>query len=93
MVVGFLKVSKVKRRIEFLDNGTVVSNGALCSMNTEKGVESTGTYAIKDGYIVPKGCDYDETKVFFELTDKNLILGYQCFEGCGQKFVKLNSRD
>ncbi len=90
---GVFKSVESEKTIEFLDNGTVISNGTLCSMNTEKGVESTGTYAIDDGYIVPKGCSFSELKVFFELKDKNLILGYQCFEGCGQKFVKLNSRD
>lgn len=90
---GVFKSVESEKTIEFLDNGTVISNGTLCSMNTEKGVVSTGTYTIDDGFIIPEGCDYSELKVFFELKNSNLILGYQCFEGCGQKFVKLNNKD
>ena len=90
---GVFKSVESEKTIEFMDDGTVVSNGTLCTMTIEKGQESVGTYAIGDGYIIPEGCDYSELKVFFELKDKNLILGYLCFEGCGQKFVKLNNRD
>ncbi len=90
---GVFKSVESEKTIEFLSNGTVISTGTLCTMSIEKGAESVGTYVIDDGYIVPEGCAYSGLKVFFELKNANLILGYQCIEGCSQKFVKLNKRD
>jgi len=83
-----------KRTIEFFSNGAVIANGTLCYMSSEVGEASSGTYLkvdgsdFSDGEIMSDSCEFDETKVYYKLEESNLILWYQCIEGCGQKFIK-----
>lgn len=83
------------RIIEFFSNGTVTVNGLLCYMSSEVDSQKSGTFseiesAYYDGEIVPTGCDYSETKIYYVIEDSNLILWYLCIEGCGQKFEKVD---
>lgn len=57
--------------------------------NTGFFYESTKDNDFFDGEILPNNCEYRETKVYYNLEDNNLILWYQCIEGCGQKFKKI----
>lgn len=87
------------RTIEFFSNGTVEINGELCFISSEVGDKETGTYMITgsneadttfDGEIIPNTCSSRSAKVYFDLPlSGNLILWYQCIEGCGQKFEKI----
>ena len=88
-----------ERVIEFFSDGTVSINGDLCFMTSEVGETVTGTY-IKtsdsnsdiqyEGEIFPNSCSSRSAKVYFDLpVSGNLILWYQCIEGCGQKFTKI----
>ena len=87
------------RVIEFFSNGTVTANGILCYMSSEVGTENSGTYksvettSFSDGEITPNSCDLNfvDPKVFYKIEGSNLILWYQCIEGCGQKFAKLTN--
>lgn len=84
------------RTIQFFSNGTVSINGILCYMSSEVGEGNTGFFYEStedndffDCEILPNNCEYRETKVYYNLEDNNLILWYQCIEGCGQKFKKI----
>lgn len=87
------------RTIEFFSNGTVEINGELCFLSSEVGDKETGTYMITssneadttyDGEIIPNTCSSRSAKVYFDLPiSGDLILWYQCIEGCGQKFKKI----
>ena len=87
------------RTIEFFKNGTVEVNGGLCFMSSEVGDIETGTFMIisdntadttYDGEIIPNTCSSRSARVYFDLPESvNLILWYQCLEGCGQKFTKI----
>jgi hypothetical protein len=83
------------RVVEFFNNGTVTANGELCYMSIEVGNNHSGTFmevsgsTFSDGEITPNDCSNPQTKVFYKIEDENLILWYQCIEGCGQKFKKL----
>jgi len=88
-----------ERVIEFFSEGTVSVNGDLCFMTSEVGETVTGTYMKTsdnnfdtqyDGEIIPNSCSSRSAKVYFDLSvSGNLILWYQCIEGCGQKFAKI----
>ena len=87
-----------KRVIEFFNDGTVSVNGDLCFMTSEVGKTVTGTYMKTsdnnsdtqyEGEIIPNSCSSRSAKVYFDLsTSGDLLLWYQCIEGCGQKFIK-----
>ncbi len=88
-----------ERIIEFFSDSTVVINGELCFMSSEVGTKETGSYMLNtdsnndfqyDGEILPNTCSSRSAKVYFDLpVSGNLILWYQCIEGCGQKFKKI----
>lgn len=87
------------RTIAFFKDGTVEVNGVLCFMSSEVGVKETGIFMVTssheadttyDGEIIPNTCSSRSAKVYFDLpVSGNLILWYQCIEGCGQKFKKI----
>ena len=87
----FIKVVSNKT-IEFLANGTVVSNGTLCDMNINSETETIGEYFTSKNYLKPNNeneCDFPDLKIYFEFEDDNLLLWFPCIEGCGQKFKKI----
>ncbi|WP_298550823.1 hypothetical protein [uncultured Algibacter sp.] len=96
---GTFQPIESNRMIEFLSDGTVEINGVLCFMMSEVGDKETGSYMITsddradtiyDGEIIPNTCSSRSAKVYFDLSlSGNLILWYQCIEGCAQKFKKI----
>ncbi len=84
----FIPVNSEKT-IEFLANGTAVSNGTLCTMNSTTGTTSTSMVNASDNYIIPDDCKSAELKLYYEIEGNYLILSYPCIEGCAQKFVKM----
>ena len=95
---GTFKPISSERVIEFFSDGTVEINGVLCFMTAEVRDKETGTFSVTsdttadttfDGEIIPNTCSSRSAKVYFDLpASGNLILWYQCIEGCGQKFTK-----
>lgn len=85
------------RVVEFLSDGTVEINGELCFLSSEVGDKETGSYMLitdsdtqHDGEIIPNTCSSRSARVYFDLpVSGNLILWYQCIEGCGQKFARI----
>lgn len=72
-----------EKTIKFHDNGTVTSNGDLCSMSIDHNSSSDGTYSLTDSTIYHNDC-----KIYFELSANELILNFQCIEPCKAKFKK-----
>ncbi|MDO5969911.1 hypothetical protein Q4Q35_08825 [Flavivirga aquimarina] len=81
--------------ITFFNDGTVTSNGLLCSMSSEAGTEDTGIYeaietSFSYGEITPDNCVSNFFNVvYYKIEGANLILWYQCIESCGFKFEKI----
>jgi hypothetical protein len=75
------------KTLSFTKNGTVISNGALCGPSIQSGDASSGSYSMSDSTITAD-CDPPST-LRFDLTSKNLIVHYPCFEGCAEKYVKV----
>lgn len=98
-VSGTFQPISSQRVIEFFSEGTVSVNGDLCFMTSEVRETVTGTYMKTSdnnsdtqyyGEIIPNSCSSRSAKVYFDLpVSGNLILWYQCIEGCGQKFAKI----
>ncbi|MCP4439593.1 MAG: hypothetical protein GY810_11680 [Aureispira sp.] len=79
----FSPVSSSKT-IEFHSNGTVSSNGNLCSMNSASNTASTGTYSTVDSTISGSTC----ASLNFTLSGNTLIINYPCIEPCRAKFER-----
>ncbi len=77
------------KTIEFLANGTVVSNGSLCFVKSITGSASISVFDSTEKYIIPGDCIGPDSKLTYEVIDDKLLLYYPCFEPCVQKFVKL----
>ena len=83
------------RTIEFFDDFTVVSNGALCIMSSETSSESTGTFFSTEesssigGTILPDDCEFSNAQIIYKVENNKLILSFLCIEACQQKFVKI----
>lgn len=82
--------------IEFFDDSTVVSNGALCTFQPIDGPPDSGIYHTdgkyqnsNENYIVVNNCD-DRYPIHFEVKDSKLIVYFLCIEGCAEKYKKIN---
>lgn len=78
-----------QKTIEFLDNGTVVSNGSLCFINSITGSATISAYNSTEKYIIPGDCIGADYMLTYEVIHDKLLLYYPCFEPCVQKFVKI----
>ncbi len=94
----FIKVDSDKT-IQFFADGSFLGNGSFCTMTFDSKTESNGTYTVTDeltefsseNYLAPENCDFEGPKVFLHFENGNLILSYQCFEGCAQRYVKTST--
>ena len=62
---GTFKSVVSDKTIEFLVNGTIISNGTLCYMSTSIGQESLGKYYSSENYIKPDDCNVANFNFFF----------------------------
>jgi len=84
----FVEVESDKT-IQFFSDGTVTSNGSLCSMDLSADQPSSGTYDVGDGSITPSDC-LPTYKIPFVIEDTHLILFHPiCIEACESKYVKI----
>lgn len=72
------------KTIEFHSNGTVSSNGNLCSMNEASSTASSGTYSTINSTISSSAC----TNLHFTLSTNYLIIDYPCIEPCRARFQR-----
>lgn len=82
-----------KKILEFTKEGKVKStNGDLCLININSNANESSNFKIKEMYsglnkIIVEKCD---TEISFEIKSDELTLYYNCFEGCGEKFKRVN---
>lgn len=83
----FYKVNSTKT-IEFHNDGTISSNGSICSMSIDANEPSHGTFSLVDSTINSENCLQSPLKIRFKLLDSCLIINYPCDEPCSAKFKK-----
>lgn len=72
------------KTFEFFKNGTLISNGEICSLETSSQNPSTTNYSVRCKTIV---CQ-NNFHMSFSLEEGNLLVHFPCIEGCTFKFVK-----
>lgn len=72
--------------VSFYTDGTVTSNASICTMQTQAGTPSTGTYSTVDSTITVDDCVINGFSLTFEVSGVNLILNYPCIERCSEKY-------
>ena len=72
------------KTLELFTNGTITSNGNLCSMDPGTANPSSGVFSLADSSIVVAGCD----TLNFDLDSSTLIINYPCIEPCRAKYQK-----
>lgn len=75
------------KKIVFINNNKVTSNGAICDMSIESNFATTTTYSESTRTI-----DCQNRPVQYELNGNTLILSYFCIEGCQAKYTKENNQ-
>tara|TARA_B110000091_G_C13601222_1_gene384770 strand:- start:229 stop:612 length:384 start_codon:yes stop_codon:yes gene_type:complete len=80
----FLPVESDKY-LEFHTDGTITSNGELCSMGVESDSPSFGNYNQDTNTITTTSWCLE---LSYEMDGDEVILIYQCFEACRSKFIK-----
>ncbi|MFK7772497.1 MAG: hypothetical protein AB8F94_10165 [Saprospiraceae bacterium] len=84
----FQKVNSEKT-IEFLKNGTLVSNGTLCTLSKDSDQAEEAIFSEIKNAIILKDCGSNNKDIYIEMKGAELILSYQCIEVCQQKYIKL----
>uniref|UniRef100_UPI0037DC77FD lipocalin family protein n=1 Tax=Zhouia sp. PK063 TaxID=3373602 RepID=UPI0037DC77FD len=76
------------KTITFKEDGTVTSNGDLCTMTIDTDVASSGTFSLVDSTYTSSSCSNPEYAYPFEVSGNTVIVHFSCFEGCGFKYKK-----
>ena len=75
--------------IELSSDSSFLSNGSMCSMTSASNEPSTGFYSSTE--FIPDNCsNQGMLTILYEINDDEMILRYQCFEACAQKYTKIN---
>lgn len=80
------------KRIEFFDNGIYSSNGQLCTMSPDSDQPSSGIIIPADGKLKSDNCGVNSDRdvlVSYKIEDDFLELSYSCYEGCRQRYKKI----
>ena len=90
---GEFRAVNSQKTITLLADGTITSNGNLCSMSPEATDPTTGIYSIETSTFQADGCDsFDEDFGYpFDQDGKTLIISYPCFEPCKAKYKKIEN--
>ena len=77
------------KTISFYEDGTVSSNGSICTMSVEVGSPSTGTYDAATMIIDVDDCSVGPFPLNYEMDASFLILNYPCIEPCVEKYEQV----
>ncbi|MBA4275728.1 lipocalin family protein [Flavobacterium sp.] len=75
------------KKIVFISDNKVISNGILCDMSINSDTFTTGSYSEANNTINPSNCQ--NLTINYELNATSLILSYRCIEGCRAKYIKV----
>ena len=84
----FQPVSSTKI-IEFYDDGTLYSNGSICTISTDSNENFYGTYSSQDLTLSSTQCQQQVFLTSYEMTQTTLIIYYPCIEACAEKYTKI----
>jgi hypothetical protein len=76
------------KTITFNNDGTLTSNGQLCSLSIDIGNPSSGTYSIIDSTFNTSSCSSPDYNYSFQQDEKFLIIQIPCIEPCIVKYKK-----
>ncbi len=74
------------KTLDFHADGTLTSNGDICTLSIESLSSSGGTYSLADSTITSSNCAGSAFR--FTKTGTTLIVSYPCIEPCRVKYVK-----
>lgn len=78
------------KEIKFFGNGTFKANGRMCFMGNEANGNHEGTYDASLETFEPENCmSMMPMGYHYSVSGNTLILTYQCFEGCQQKYSRI----
>lgn len=75
------------KNLQFNNNGTLSSNGAICDMSIGTTASSVGTYSTANYTITSSNCQ--NNTIQYELNGDTLILIYPCIEPCKAKYSRV----
>ncbi|MFZ6052520.1 lipocalin family protein [Halocola ammonii] len=78
-----------EKTVTFHEDGTITSNGDLCSLSQEANGTSSGTYSLQDSTLNLPECTFDGPSNYtFEQEGNTLIINAPCDEPCRVKYVR-----
>lgn len=85
---GTFEPVESNKKVTFHSDGTISSNGDLCSMSIAANSATTGTYSLIDSTFSSSSCLNPDYKYKFEQSEDILIINYPCIEPCQMKYKK-----
>jgi hypothetical protein len=85
---GTFSAVESNKIIRFHPDGTITSNGSICSMSIEANNPTSGTYSITNSTFNSPDCDNSDYDYQFEHKGNILIINYPCIEPCKVKYTK-----
>ncbi|WP_324721558.1 lipocalin family protein [Salinimicrobium sp. HB62] len=85
---GTFSAVESNKIIRFHPDGTITSNGSICSMSIEANNPTSGTYSITNSTFNSPDCDNSDYDYQFEHKGNILIINYPCIEPCKVKYRK-----
>ncbi|MGI9526793.1 MAG: lipocalin family protein [Weeksellaceae bacterium] len=78
------------KEVTFHKNGTIQSNKSLCEviLLDQNNLPTTGTYDLNSKTYTTIECGSTEISYSFEIKENELIIHYNCIEGCSEKYIK-----
>ncbi len=86
---GTFSAVESNKIIRFHQDGTVSSNGTICSMSIEANNPTSGTYSLINSTINSLDCNNPDYNYQFEHDGNILIVIYPCIEPCQAKYRKI----
>ena len=77
------------KMIEFYDDGTITSNGSICTLSITTDFPSNGTYNSSTMEIELEDCVGGHAPLSYEMLGQHLILNYPCIEACREKYEQV----
>lgn len=85
---SFVSVDSEKT-MTFLSDGTLTSNGSLCSLDYTTLIPTSGVYSLIDSTYTTNDCGNSGIQYTFEQHENTLIVSYPCIEACQSMFIKI----
>lgn len=85
---GSFETVDSEKLISFNADGTVSSNGLLCSMSVDANNPSSGIYTLTD-FSIDADCESMLWPLSFSINANILIINYPCIEPCQSKYLKI----